>query len=384
METQLNQAQKMEAIGTLAGGIAHDFNNILSSIMGYTEIALYDEIPEESPAHYSMNQVLKASHRAKDLVKQILAFSRQGSDETKPIKLNSIVTEGLKLLRASLPSNIEIRQNIRTASGLVMADPTQMHQVLMNLCTNAYHAMREKGGELNVELFDVNLNSLDETLNIGLKPGKYVKLTISDTGHGMNQGVLERVFDPYFTTKPKEEGTGLGLSLVHGIVESFGSKTTVESAPGKGATFTIFLPRIESEDKPEIKDPGPVPTGIERILFVDDETLIVEITEKMLQRLGYDVTSKTSSIEALEVFMTKPEAFDLVITDLTMPKMTGDVLAEEILQIRPDIPVILCTGFSERITEDMIKELGIRKYIMKPILRNEIAQTIRDVLGSKR
>ncbi|MBW2168751.1 MAG: PAS domain S-box protein [Deltaproteobacteria bacterium] len=381
LEAQLQQAQKMEAIGTLAGGIAHDFNNILAAIIGYAEIASL-QVAEDDKAKESLKEVLKAGRRARDLVKQILSFSRKGEEGRKPVHVNLIVKEALKLLRASLPTTIEIRQNIESDIGVVEADPTQIHQVLMNLGANAYYAMSDEGGILEVNLSEIHLDSRSASRYSDLDPGKYVKLTVSDTGYGMTPEVLERIFEPYFTTKEKGTGTGMGLAVVHGIVKGCGGSIIVESEPGKGTVFHVYLPRIEREEvKAEPEATGPLPTGHERILFVDDELPLVEIGKQILERLGYEVTTRTSSIEALELFKAKPDRFDLVITDMTMPNMTGDRLAKELMKIRPDIPVILCTGFSERITEEKAKEMGIRAFAMKPIVIRDLANTVREVLG---
>ncbi len=408
VQAQLQQAQKMEAIGTLAGGIAHDFNNILSLIIGYTELTLND-LPEDSRAQDNMNKVFKAGERARDLVKQILAFSRYAEQEQKPVQIHLIVKEALKLLRSSLPATIEIRQNI-TSTGMVLADPTQIHQVIMNLCTNAYHAMREKGGVLEVSLQNVSIgdfgfrpSEIGSTFHgagisefedkekqsafripqseINLDPGSYIKLTAKDTGEGMDKAVMERVFDPYFTTKEKTGGTGMGLAVVYGIVKSHGGAITVYSEPGKGSIFNVFLPRIESAEavaKPE--KITPLPMGKEQILFVDDEPFIVDIGKGMLEHLGYTVVTRTSSIEALEAFKAQPNKFDLVITDMTMPKMTGDELAKELMRIKPNSPIIICTGFSEKITEEKARAMGIRRLIMKPIVQREMAKAIREAL----
>ncbi len=373
----------------MAGGIAHDFNNILSAITGNTEIALYYELSEEHPARQSMEQVLNASRRATDLVKQILAFSRQEEQELRQIRVAPVVKEALKLLRASLPTTIEIGQNIAAESDTVLGDPGQIHQVLMNLCTNASHAMREEGGVLEVILQNAafglptaDLEDNEKQSEIDPAPGQYLKLSISDTGHGMERSVLERIFDPYFTTKIVEEGTGLGLAVVHGIIKSFGGMINVQSEPGKGTTFNVFLPVIKHEAKTEIDSSlGEIPMGNEHILFIDDEDPLVEIGKKILERLGYKVTTRTNSIEALELFRSQPEKFDLVITDMTMPNMTGDKLSVELIKIRPDIPIILCTGFSELITEEKTKSIGIKGFIMKPVVMRKIAQTIREALG---
>ena len=385
MEAYFQTAQRMEAIGTLAGGIAHDFNNILSAIMGYTEIALFHEPSKDSLTRQSLKQVLLAGERAKDLVKQILAFGRQADKERKPMILKPLVKETLKLVRATLPSTIEIRQHIPTHTGYVMADPTQMHQVLMNLCTNAYHAMREKGGVLKVSLRDVELDPDYTAKYPDVHPGPYIELTVGDTGHGIKEKEVHRIFEPYFTTKEKGEGTGMGLSVVHGIVKEHGGAIRVHSEPGKGTTFTIFLPRIkapEVEAKPE--EITSLPTGGERILFVDDEPAINDICKRMLERLGYTLEARTSPIEALEAFRARPGKFDLVITDMTMPKMTGDELAKEIMAIRPDIPIILCTGFSERINEEKAQAIGIRGFVMKPFVIRDFVNTIRKALNQEK
>jgi CheY-like chemotaxis protein len=342
------------------------------------------EAPEDSVARSNLAQVLKAANRAKGLVNQILTFSRQSEQERKPLKIQPIIKEALKLLRASLPSTIEITQNIDKESGAILADPTQIHQVIINLCTNAYHAMREKGGVLEVILTEVDADSTDLTFNPDLSPGPYLRLTISDTGHGMDRIVMERIFDPYFTTKDLGEGTGMGLAVVHGIVRSHSGDITVYSEPGKGTTFHVYLPRIDTGAiAPETVSTEPAPKGKERILLVDDEEQIVLMVRQMLEGLGYHVTARTSSVEALGAFRAKPEKFDLVITDQTMPNMTGAELAQKLMGIRADIPIILCTGFSEVITEDKSKAIGIREYVMKPVIRSEIAKTIRRVLDKK-
>jgi PAS domain S-box-containing protein len=385
LEGQLLQAQKMEAVGTLAGGIAHDFNNILTAILGYAELASF-KLPEHSEVQEDLQQCLKAGHRAKDLVQQILAFSRQGKQERKPLDIRPLIKEGLKFLRASLPATIEIREHIEGNLGVIEADPTQIHQVLMNLCTNAAHAMRDKGGilEVSLERFDL-LPGLSATFP-EMEPGPYLKLRVSDTGHGMSPEVQRRIFDPYYTTKQVGEGTGLGLAVVHGVVKSYRGGITVSSQPGKGATFEVFFPGIYPLKAPaQVAQMEPLPLGgHERILFVDDEKAIVEIAQTIIERLGYEVEVRTSSIEAREMFRANPDRFDLVITDMTMPNMTGDRLAQEILGIRPEIPVILCTGFSEYITEDRAKALGIQEFVMKPLVMRDLAKVIRRALDRKK
>jgi len=381
LEKRLAQAQKMEAIGTLAGGIAHDFNNILSAIIGYTELSLLDT-PKGDPKQNNLIQVLKAGGRAKELVQQILTFSRRRENELQPIKVNLIVNEAIKLLRASLPSTIQIRHKIES-NLTVLSDATNIHQILMNLCTNSSYAMQENGGTLEVNLSDVDLDSKFTGQHPGVKPGKFIKLTVSDTGCGMSPEVSRRIFDPFFTTKKVGQGTGMGLSVVHGIVKSHGGAITVESSPGQGTTFSLFLPASEAvsitpEDSAQL-----MVTGTEHILFVDDEDFQADIAKRLLVRLGYRVTTTTDSLEALGLFRQTPDKFDLVITDMTMPAMTGDVLAAKIISIRPDIPVIVCTGYSERINKEIIKKIGIRELAMKPLVMKDIAEMIRRVLGEK-
>jgi PAS domain S-box-containing protein len=378
LENLLIQAQKMEAIGTLAGGIAHDFNNILSAIIGFTEISIRD-VPSGSKLEHNLQRVLNAGIRAGDLVKQILTFSRQTDREIKPVQVKPIVKEALKLIKASLPATIEIRQDIRSDSP-IMADPTQVHQIIMNLCTNAAQAMKDSGGRMVVSLIDVQLGADVIEPHPDMAPGPFIKLTVSDSGCGIAPKIKDRIFDPFYTTKELGEGTGLGLAVVHGIVKDSGGMVSVASTPGKGSTFDAFFPVIANEQGPEIVTHTPLPTGSERILFVDDEEYQVEMGKQVLELLGYRVTTKTSSPEALKVFRAKPDAFDLVVTDLTMPQMTGDVLAKEIMTIRPDLPIILCTGYSEKITTAKAKALGIKEVVMKPAVVEEIARTVRRVL----
>ena len=325
---QLRQAQKMEAVGTLAGGIAHDFNNILSAVIGFTEMAMED-VPEDSFLSHNMEQVLQAGLRAKHLVQQILAFSRQSEHEMKPVQLKRIIREASELLRASLPTTIDIRTDIRSEAS-TMGDPTQMHQVLMNLCTNAGHAMREHGGQLSIALYEATEEEIQEKRLPGMNADSYLNLMVKDTGHGIPGNIMDRIFDPFFTTKEHTEGTGMGLSVAHGIIKSHGGLIDVDSRPGVGTTFRIYLPQIMPSEKKDQREAPPLPSGSERVLFVDDESMLVDMSQQILQRLGYQVTACTSSVEALGHFQENPTAFDLVITDMTMPNMTGKELATEI------------------------------------------------------
>ena len=384
LEKLLRQAQKMEAVGTLAGGIAHDFNNILGAISGFTELSMFD-LEENSPIRPNLERVLEAARRAKDLVRQILTFSRQRDQEKQPTQVSLIVKEALKLLRSSLPSTIEIRQNIRSSS-LLLADPTQIHQILMNLCSNASHAMQEKGGALDVSLENVDLPRDPEVVSQlpGLEPGPYLRLSVSDTGYGIDPAIQHRIFDPYFTTKKIGEGTGLGLAVVDGIVKDSGGMVNVFSEPGKGTVFHVWLPRLEStRDKADrVETAEPLPGGNETILLVDDEKSLVEAGRQMLARLGYQVVVRLCPAEALAAFLAQPGKFDMVITDHTMPKMTGIELAREILAVRPEMPIILCTGFSAVLgmTPDKARAVGIREMIMKPVIMRDLAETVRRVL----
>jgi len=379
LQSQLRQAQKMEAIGTLAGGIAHDFNNILSAIMGYTELSMMDATPD-SRIHNNLKEIYRASNRAREMVKQILTFSRQSEQERRPIQVTPIIKEALKMLRASLPTTIEIRQNIDKEVGIIEADATQIQQLLMNLCTNAAHAMRDTGGLLEVRLTNVIVDtSLTEQMP-DLKPGPYLKLSVVDTGHGIHPGDKERIFDPYFTTKEKGEGTGLGLAVVQGIVKSHEGGIRVDSTIGKGSAFHVYLSRIEKKIPAEKAPISPLATGRERILFVDDEKALVEIGKQMLERIGYEVETRTSSVEALELFQANPARFDLIITDMTMPNMTGEKLALEIIKVRPEVPVVLCSGYSNLLAENIAREIGIKAFVMKPLVLRDLANTIRRVL----
>ena len=381
LETQLRQAQKMEAIGTLAGGIAHDFNNILAAIMGYTEIAMSELDPGEQVHHY-LDQVLQSSFRAKDLIKQILAFSRQTEQEFKPLKVAPIIKEAAKLLRASIPVTVDIRLRIETEEDTILGDPTQIHQVLMNLCANAAHAMNGKGGRLEIGLGRIDRlpeKVINEFHLMEREP--HLVLTVKDNGHGMDAMTLTRIFDPFFTTKKPGEGTGMGLSVVHGIVKGHKGAILVESQPETGSTFQVFFPLMREEGiAGEIHEISTIVGGNEHILYVDDEPPLVRLGKEMLMRLGYRVTTAVNGLDAFKLFRAQPDDFDLVITDLTMPQMTGLELTEELRKIRTDIPVIVCTGFSESLTMEKADTLGIRDVMMKPIVTPKIAMTIRRVL----
>jgi PAS domain S-box-containing protein len=382
LEFQLLQTQKMEAIGTLAGGIAHDFNNILSAIIGFTEMSLLD-VPPDAGVTENLEKVLRAGGRARDLVKQILTFSRQSPMDPKPIQLQPIIKEALKLLRASLPTTVKMDAIIEPV-GTVMADPTQIHQLVMNLCTNARDAMENVDGTLTVILEEVTMRAEEAARFPRLMPGKFSKLTVCDTGQGIPSHILEKIFDPFFTTKGEGRGTGMGLAVVHGIVERIGGVITVDSTPGEGSCFIIFLPVIEDRPSDMLPASLKVPGGAERILFVDDEPFQTDLGRQMLGRLGYGVKAFTSSTKALEAFQEDPEAFDLLITDMTMPEMTGDELARRVMAVRPQLPVILCTGYSERITEEAAEALGIRGFVMKPVVIRELALLVRDILDAQR
>ncbi len=382
LEKQARQSQKMQAIGTLAGGIAHDFNNILTGIIGSAEMAMED-LSEESATYSHVDLIFRAGQRAGDLVAQILAFSRQSAYEHIPTQFHLILKEALNLLNASLPATIEIRERISTKSDLVKIDPTQMHQVVMNLCTNAAHAMEEEGGvmEITLEPFEVD-SDITELLD-ELKEGKYLRFSISDTGHGMDKETLERVFEPFFTTKKTGEGTGLGLSAVHGIVEEHEGKIIAGSEPGKGSTFHVYLPRLEGKETKSESKTHFVGKGTENILFVDDEELVVQTGKKMLERRGYKVETQNDSLEALESFRADPTKFDLVITDQVMPNMTGDTLASNLMKLRPDIPIILSTGFSQNFSPEKAKSMGIKEYLLKPFNSRQLCEAIRRSLGQE-
>jgi signal transduction histidine kinase/CheY-like chemotaxis protein len=383
-EEQLRHSQKMEAVGLLAGGIAHDFNNILAIIIGYTEIMKMFDISPDNPIYGKLEAILGASYRAKELVEQILTFCHKTKTQKEPLQLAIVVKETLKFLRASLPATVEITQHLEKNVGTVLADPGQMHQVMMNLCTNAAHAMKEKGGILHVELRETKIDAQTARQIQLPKSGSYVNLAVKDTGCGMDEKTQKQIFDPYFTTKEAGEGTGLGLSVVHGIVSDCKGTITVKSEPGKGSIFEVFLPANEKKtEESQSEDSEPIPRGNECILFVDDEEGILTFGQTVLSFLGYEIVVTMNSMEALEIFRKEPNRFDLVITDQTMPKMTGDELSRELMRIRHDIPIILCTGFAEKMTAAMAESIGIRAYVIKPLNTRKIARIIREVLDGE-
>lgn len=383
LEEQLRQAKKMEAMGALAGGIAHDFNNILAAIIGYTELVT-DDMPRHSPSRQYLQEVLLASNRAKELVQQILMFSRQHEIEKQPVRVAMLVRETLQLIRASLPSTIEIHANVPEESGTVLADVTQLHQVLMNLCTNAEHAMRATGGVLQIRVNTVDIDEGFAAQHTALHAGPHVRFLVQDTGHGIPPDVLKRIFDPFFTTKDVGEGTGMGLAMVHGIITNHGGAITVESALGQGTTVTIYLPRLE-DNTTALTNPGeePIPHGSGRILFVDDEETLTLLGQATLEWLGYEVVTSLNSIEALHAFRSNPHQYDLVITDQTMPRMTGEQLTQELRRIRPDIPIVLCTGYSHVMDADRAQALGINAFCMKPLTARDLAVTVQQVLSAR-
>lgn len=378
VEKQLLQSQKMESIGTLAGGIAHDFNNILSSILGFSDLAL-GQVEKGSGIEDDLKEIHAAGIRAKDLIRQILTFARKSEDIIKPISVHLIAKEASKLIRSSIPSTIEIIENIESRKQ-VAGSPTQFHQIFMNLFTNAAHAMEEKGGTLKIDLVDINLKSSILQSGELIKSGNYTKIEVADTGTGISHNIIKFIFEPYFTTKSVGEGTGMGLAVVHGIIENCGGKIVVESDLGKGTKFTIYLPCIEDAIEEEMTTEIALPKGHERILFVDDELQIVKIGHRILSKLGYEVDTCTNSIDALELFKKTPEAYDIIISDMTMPKITGYQLAEQMLETKPDTKFILCTGYSKKLNEKDIKQRGIKALLIKPVDSFEMATTIRKIL----
>jgi PAS domain S-box-containing protein len=377
---QLQHAQKMEAIGTMAGGIAHDFNNILGSISLNAEM-VYEDIVNHPEARYSTEQILKASQRAKRLIEQILTFSRDKKVEQKLIQIEIIVEDTLKMLRSMIPTTISIQKEFSENLWAIFANPTHIQQLVMNLCTNASQAM-ENGGSLTVKLSNVDMDQSPPDSD--LKPGSYVELIIKDSGHGITSENKKRIFDPFFSTKQAGDGTGLGLSVVHGIVLSNNGSITVDSTPDKGTSFEILFPKANGTGEAMETDMLTMKTGTEKLLFIDDEDSIVDAGQRMLERLGYEVTTQTDSIEALELFGRYPEDFDLVITDTTMPHMSGMELSSKLMKIRPDIPIIICTGYSHLLTLEKAKAIGIKDYVMKPFEKQVMANTIRNVLDSPR
>jgi len=382
LEAELRQAHKMEAIGTLAGGVAHDFNNILGAILGYAELAMYEMPTSAYNARNHIDEIIKAGDRAKELVQHILSFSRKEAKDRIPIQLNLVVQEALKLLRATIPTTVDIRQNIDPRCGNILAEPTQIHQVVMNLCTNAAQAMEENGGILEVEMIPFQVeDSLAAKLT--LEPGKYIRLSVKDSGMGVDPKNLDRIFDPYFTTKRVGKGSGMGLAVVSGIIKSHEGLISVESKLGEGTTFQMYFPGNDTPIQEEIIDNTALPTGSENILIVDDEESLVNLMKKSLELLGYQVTTKTNSMEALELFRSQPDMFDIVISDQTMPDLTGDQLAKNLMEIKPNIPIIICSGYSSKIDAETAGVIGIKAFLMKPVNQREFANTIRQVLDSR-
>lgn len=382
LEAQLQQAQKMEAIGRLAGGIAHDFNNILGIIIGNTELA-FDDVPKWNSAYFNLEEIKTASLRAKDIVRNLLSFSRKTDRELKPIEIVPVIKNALKFLRPTIPTTIDIRQNILAAKEIILADQTQINQLLMNLCINAYHAMEQTGGVIEITMESIILDKESVKRYRELNEGYYFKLTVNDTGPGLAPEIINQIFDPYFTTKDVGKGSGIGLALVHSIVKNHNGVISVASEVGKGTTFTVLFPLAEGIPEIETHKTEELPFGGETILFVDDENSIANMNRKMLERLGYKVEATTSPIEALDLFRSKPDQFDLVITDLTMPEMTGDKLVKEILKIQPEMPIIICTGFKDKMDSNKAREIGAAGYLEKPHEKRSLARMVRKVLDRK-
>jgi two-component system cell cycle sensor histidine kinase/response regulator CckA len=378
-EARLQQIQKMEALGTLAGGIAHDFNNILVAVIGYAELGL-GSLAKESPLYRNLQQILQAGVRARDLVNQILTFSRQEKREPKPLHIGHLVKEALEMLRSTLPSTIEITQQLSSGVEYVMADPTQIHQIIINLCTNAAQAMEEEGGQLTIQLAQADLTARDVSTHPDMQPGSYVKLSVQDTGKGIAPDIIGKIFHPYFTTKDKGKGTGLGLAMVHGIIKSYGGFIDVKSRPGKWTVFHVYIPTIGQLPAHDDPQRGELATGKEHILLVDDEPLVIEVLQEILELQGYRITTADGSLKALETFRKAPREFDLVITDMTMPKLTGDRLSQEIRKIRTDIPIILCTGYTDKLADKSALDFGVQDFMAKPIKQADLVRTVRNVL----
>lgn len=381
LQENLLQIQKMDAIGTLAGGIAHDFNNILSIVIGCTELVIED-LPEESEERDNLDTVLTAALRGKDLTYQILTFCRKGKPDKKMVEIHLIIEETAKLLKQTIPVSVKLNMDIDPQTGFLLADPTQIHQVVLNLCTNAYHALENEKGIIDIQLKPVKADSVAAIKHANPRKGDYAQLAVRDTGKGIDTVTKARIFEPFFTTKEQGKGTGMGLSVVHGIVQDHDGAIEVESTPGQGSTFRVFLPLSHQEkSKTPVSEPKPR-SGSETILFVDDEPALVKLGKKHIEKLGYNVFATPSATEALEKFRLNPDIFDLIITDQTMPEMTGDLLAKRVMEIRPDIPVIICTGYSAVIDEDIIANIGVKALLIKPLEKNKLSQAVRDVLDA--
>ena len=378
-EKRLQQSYKMEALGTLAGGIAHDFNNVLSSLLGFTELAKI-KLAKGKKVEKELNEVLKAGTRARDLVKQILTFSRQSGTKKSPLEITSLIKETIKFLRASLPTTIEIHYHPPSSETTVMADPTQIHQVIMNLCTNAAYAMKETGGVIDIRVSEKDLSNPDDPEQKGLPPGRYLQLSVSDTGTGIPGDIVDKIFDPFFTTKGLGEGTGMGLSVVHGIAHDLGGTVSVSSKPGRGTIFTIMLPRYSGKQYEPTMPHSLATMGKGTILMVDDEDGVLASGKEILENIGYTVTTAGSASEALDMFRADPDRFDMVLTDMAMPKMTGIELSRQLLSIRPELPIVLCTGSDIGVTPDTIEKAGIKMMVMKPLTINELAEAVYEAL----
>jgi len=383
LEERLAQSQKMEAVGTLAGGIAHDFNNILTAILGYGELA-QEEAPPGSNLSQYLREITQSGSRAKDLVNQILAFSRRAELSAMPLRPAHIIKEALRMLRPSLPATIEIRKNVEDTGDCIYANPAQLNQIVINLATNAFHAMEESGGTLGIILRKVDLAATDLAGESNVRPGPYFLLSVSDSGHGIPPQIRNKIFDPYFTTKRQGKGTGMGLAIVHSAVRDVNGYISCQSEIGHGTTFNVYLPIIKRQAMAADAEEKPIPHGSERILCVDDEKMIVDMLQVLLHNLGYEVRTTTDSGQALELIRENPDGFDLVITDQTMPKLTGEELSAQLFKIRPDLPIILCTGFSSQITEEKVKKLGVRELVHKPLSKKELALLIRKVLDTQK